>query len=163
MKKLWLYFEEIVGSLLLVAVSLITFFNVLSRYLLSHPLSWAEEIATYLFVWMAMIGAALALKCRQHFMIEFVLERIPGRCGTLARVLVAALVVVVSGIIFANGLIYVSWGWHAVTPATEISCALPYGAVAFGGGLMLIRSLGLLKQEIAIMRQGAPIAAEAPL
>lgn len=154
MKNVFKYFEEIAGSLLLVAISLITLFNVLGRYLFAHPLSWAEEIATYLFVWMAMIGAALALKTRQHFMIEFIIERIPGKGGALARACVAALVVVASGVIFVNGLIYLSWGWHAVTPATEISRALPYGAVAAGGGLMLIRSFGLLIEEITAIKRG---------
>ncbi len=130
------------------AVSLITLFNVWSRYVFDHPLSWAEETATYLFVWMAIIGAALAVKTRQHFAVEFVIDRITGKAGLLARVCVAALVVVAAGIVFVYGLIYISWGWHAVTPATEISLALPYGAVAAGGGLMVIRAIGLLVDEI---------------
>lgn len=154
-------FEEITGSILLVAVSLITLFNVLSRYLLSDPLSWAEEIATYLFVWLAMIGAALAVKTRQHFVVEFFLDRIPGAGGAWARVCVAALVVLATGLVFGNGLIYMGWGWHAVTPATEISRALPYGAVAAGGGLMLIRALQLLAEEISGMKRGRPTAADA--
>ena len=148
MRTLFRYFEEILGSLLLVAVSLITLFNVLSRYLLANPLSWAEEIATYLFVWMAMIGAALALKTRQHFVIEFVLDRIPGKGNAIARIGVAALVVVATAIVFINGLIYMGWGWNAVTPATEISRAIPYSAVAVGGGLMFLRALGLLVREV---------------
>jgi TRAP-type C4-dicarboxylate transport system permease small subunit len=160
MKTLCKHFEEIVGSLLLVAVALITLFNVLSRYLFSHPLSWAEEVATYLFVWMAMIGAALAVKTRQHFVIEFVIDRIPGAAGALARVCVAALVVAASGVVLGTGLLYMSWGWNAVTPATEMSRAIPYGAVAAGGGLMLIRSFGLLVKEITGMKQGAAAEVE---
>lgn len=153
MKKLFNNFEEITGSILLVAVALITLFNVLSRYLLAQPLSWAEEVATYLFVWMAMMGAALAVKTREHFMIEFVIDRIPGRVGAFARVGVALLIVIACGIIFVNGLIYMSWGWNAVTPATEMSRAIPYGAVAAGGALMLIRSFGHLVGEWSRMHQ----------
>ena len=153
-KKLCAHFEEIAGSLLLIAVSLITLFNVLSRYILAQPLSWAEEVATYLFVWMAMFGAALALKTRQHFVIEFVIDRIPGTAGALMRVLVAGLVVVATLIVFGTGLMYMSWGWNAVTPATEISRAIPYGAVAAGGALMLIRAVGLLIEEISHLKNG---------
>lgn len=154
MRFLIKYFEEITGSLLLIAVSLITLFNVLSRYVLSAPLSWAEETATYLFVWMAMIGASLALKTRQHFVIEFVLDRIPGKAGPPARIAVAGLVVLVTGIVMVNGAIYTSWGWNAVTPAMEISRALPYSAVAVGGALMFLRALGLLRQEIVCFKTG---------
>ena len=157
MKSLLNHIEEIVGSLLLVAVALITLFNVLSRYLFSSPLSWAEETATYLFVWMAMIGAALALKTREHFMIELLIARIPGKAGAFARVCVAALVVVACGIIFVNGLIYMNWGWSGVTPATEISRAVPYGAVATGGGLMLIRSLQHFIAECARAIKGEEV------
>ena len=147
-------FEEITGSILLVAVALITLFNVLSRYLLSNPLSWAEEVATYLFIWMAMIGAALAVKTGQHFRIEFLVDYLPRKPRALMRIGVAALVVLASGIIFFYGLVYMNWGWQAVTPATEIPRAIPYGAVGAGGMLMLIRSAGLLFKEIAALKQG---------
>lgn len=151
MKFLFRHLEEIIGSLLLIAVSLITLFNVVSRYVFGSPISWAEEVATYLFVWLAMIGSALALKTRQHFVIEFILDRIPGKTGAWARIAVAGLVVVATGIIFGSGLVYMSWGWDAVTPATEISRAYPYAAVSVGGLLMLLRSLGLMKEEIRAM------------
>lgn len=154
MKFVIKHFEEIVGSLLLTLVALITLFNVLSRYLFGNPLSWAEEVATYLFVWMVMFGAALAIKTKEHFMIEFFIDRFTGRVGDVARVGVALLVVLACGIIFVNGLIYLSWGWDAVTPATEMSRAIPYSAVAVGGGLMLIRSLSLLFNEAGKLRTG---------
>jgi TRAP-type C4-dicarboxylate transport system permease small subunit len=134
---------------------LITLFNIMGRYLFGQPLSWAEEVATYLFVWLAMIGAALALKTRQHFMIAYVIERLKGRGGDWARIGVAGLIVLACAVVFINGMIYMSWGWNAVTPATEISRAIPYSAVAVGGGLMLIRSLGLLREEIRHLHSSA--------
>lgn len=152
MKFLIKHFEEIAGGLLLVGMALITLFNVLSRYLMGNPLSWAEEVATYLFVWMVMFGAAMALKTREHFVIEFFVDRFSGSRRGMTRVCVAALVVLACGIIFVNGLIYLSWGWNAVTPATEMSRAIPYSAVAIGGGLMLIRSVGLLMHEVASLK-----------
>lgn len=154
MKFLIKHIEEILGGSLLVAMALITFFNVLSRYLFGNPLSWAEETATYLFVWLVMLGAALALKTREHFMIEYFIDRFPGRSQGVARVCVAGLVVVACVIVFVNGLIYLSWGWNAVSPAMEISRAIPYSAVAVGGGLMLLRSLGLLMEEVVRFKQG---------
>jgi TRAP-type C4-dicarboxylate transport system permease small subunit len=154
-KKIIQRFEEILGSGLLVAMLLITLFNIMGRYLFGQPLSWAEEVATYLFVWLAMIGAALALKTRQHFMIAYVIERLKGRGGDWARIGVAGLIVLACAVVFINGMIYMSWGWNAVTPATEISRAIPYSAVAVGGGLMLIRSLGLLREEIRQLHSSA--------
>ena len=91
------------------------------RSLGSGCASWGGHLGVPAFSAFMAFGAALALKTRQHFVIEFVIDRIPGTAGALMRVLVAGLVVLATLIVFGTGLIYMSWGWNAVTPATEIS------------------------------------------
>ena len=47
-----------------VAVMLLT--SVFSRYVLHRPLMWADAIASLLFIWMAMLGAAVAMQRNEH-------------------------------------------------------------------------------------------------
>jgi TRAP-type C4-dicarboxylate transport system permease small subunit len=56
----------------------ITFAQVAARYVLGDPLIWSEEAARYLFVWVSMIGAALALREGGHFGLDLLIRRVPA-------------------------------------------------------------------------------------
>lgn len=57
---------EILCVVLLAAMTLITFANVLSRYIFHSSISASEEITTNLFVLLSLTGAALAARSHQH-------------------------------------------------------------------------------------------------
>ncbi len=59
-------FVEIICIILLAAMTLVTFVNVLSRYVFHNSISASEEITTNLFVLLSLMGAALAAKKKQH-------------------------------------------------------------------------------------------------
>ena len=65
----WLRFDRILAALtefpaaVLVALeSLILFAGVISRYVFNSPLTWSDELASILFLWLAMLGAVIALR-----------------------------------------------------------------------------------------------------
>jgi TRAP-type C4-dicarboxylate transport system permease small subunit len=59
--------EAVVIVVLVAMLTAVTFAQVCARYVLGDPLIWSEEAARYLFVWVSMIGAALALREGGHF------------------------------------------------------------------------------------------------
>ena len=40
--------------------------GVISRYVFAHPLIWTDELASTLFLWLAMLGSAIALHRAEH-------------------------------------------------------------------------------------------------
>ena len=53
--------------LLLVAAEIVILFaGVVSRYVFDHPLIWSDELASILFLWLAMLGAVIALRRGEH-------------------------------------------------------------------------------------------------
>ena len=52
---------EIPAAVLVVAEIVILFAGVIWRYVLREPLIWSDELASILFLWLAMLGAAVAL------------------------------------------------------------------------------------------------------
>ena len=64
---------------LMVAIVAIIFTQVVTRYLLHVSLSWSEEFARYLLIWLAMLSAAYGFKIKAHFALVFVVNRFPGR------------------------------------------------------------------------------------
>src|ERR1700739_3656553 len=57
---------EIPAALLVVAEILILFAGVVARYGLHWPLIWSDELASILFLWLAMLGAAVAFRRAEH-------------------------------------------------------------------------------------------------
>jgi tripartite ATP-independent transporter DctM subunit len=57
---------EIPAALLVVAEIIILFAGVVARYGLHRPLIWSDELASILFLWLAMLGAAVAFRRSEH-------------------------------------------------------------------------------------------------
>src|SRR5947209_14828367 len=57
---------ELIGALLVLAETCILFAGVVSRYVFNSPIIWTDELATFLFLWLAMIGAVVALRHDGH-------------------------------------------------------------------------------------------------
>ncbi|MEW6549912.1 MAG: TRAP transporter small permease [Spirochaetota bacterium] len=54
--------DELIGAFLLAVMSLITFVNVVNRYFFSKSLAFSEEITVSLFVWITLLGIAIAFR-----------------------------------------------------------------------------------------------------
>jgi TRAP-type C4-dicarboxylate transport system permease small subunit len=50
------------AALLLLAEIGVLLAGVVSRYVLQQPLVWSDELASMMFLWLSMFGAALALR-----------------------------------------------------------------------------------------------------
>ncbi len=71
------HFEEIIGSILVAIMVTISFTNVITRYFIKMSLSWSEEITVNLFVWVVMLGTAVAFKKGSHLGMSFLYDRLP--------------------------------------------------------------------------------------
>src|ERR1700731_1450465 len=57
---------EILAATLVAAEIVILFSGVVARYVLNHPLIWSDELASVLFLWLAMLGAVIAFRRDEH-------------------------------------------------------------------------------------------------
>lgn len=89
--KFFDHFEEILGSILVAVMVTISFVNVITRYFIRMSLSWSEEITVNLFVWVVMLGTAIAFKKGSHLGMEFIYERFPYRIKKVLFLLSAIL------------------------------------------------------------------------
>lgn len=64
------YIEEIILVVLLALMSIIIGVQVFMRYVLKASLSWSEEIARYMFVWIVYIGISYGVKAGRHIKVD---------------------------------------------------------------------------------------------
>jgi len=115
----------------------VTFAQVLFRYIFRLSLAWSEELARYLFLWLASIAAAYAFKTKSHFAVRFLVDRLGKKSQNLIGTLV---VFIVSGflVIFIWKSVEYTIGMaNQVSPSIQMSMAIPYSSVVVGGILML--------------------------
>jgi tripartite ATP-independent transporter DctM subunit len=134
---LWLgSFVEILGAALVAAEIVILLAGVVSRYLFDHPLVWSDELASILFLWLAMLGAAIALRRDEHMRMTAVVSALPPstRAALDAFATGAALALLV--LIVRPAYDYALEEVPIATPALQISDSLRAAAMPIGVTLM---------------------------
>lgn len=99
-----LTFEKVVAALAMAALCLITFGNVVARYLTNYSFAFTEEFSIALMVVVTMLGASIAAAADRHIRITWFVDRLSpsGRraaeaVATLAVLAMFALLVVLGG------------------------------------------------------------------
>jgi tripartite ATP-independent transporter DctM subunit len=135
---------EVPAAVLVVAEVLILLANVTYRYALDNPISWGDELASLLFIWLAMLGSVIALQRGEHMRLTtFVAKLSPGWqrwTETFAGVVVTTFMVL---------LLQPSWEyaieeWAITTPALEIPHTFRVSAIGVGITLMMVISIARL-------------------
>ena len=124
-------------SVLLSAIAVICFVEVILRYLFASSLSWYDELVGYLLVWLTFLSAVLAQSHGQHIGVPDLVERAPEparRWLSLASHLVLAgvhLVLLVYGAQLAVRFL----GERAIT--VPVPMGVVYGDIPVSAALML--------------------------
>ena len=76
---------DLFAFFLVLAMTCVVFVQITNRYFFGIPLSWTEEVARIIFIWMVFTGAYLALRLKAHISIESFASRSPSESGTPFR------------------------------------------------------------------------------
>lgn len=161
MKRFFLKFEENLAALFMGGLLVTLFLQVFTRYALNDPLSWTEEVARYIYVYVVFLGASAAITDRSHVGIDYFAKALPARAQWIVALAVNLIVLAV----LAN-LVY--WGWRAAmrqwnlplvvldVPYTWVYIVIPISAV-----FMTIRTLVVMREDYRAMRAGRNVATDA--
>ncbi|WP_316185061.1 MULTISPECIES: TRAP transporter large permease subunit [unclassified Bradyrhizobium] len=141
---------EIPAALLVVAEIVILFAGVVARYVLHRPLIWSDELASILFLWLAMLGAAVAFRRGEHMrMTAMVARASPGLRAYLDLVATSA------ALAFLVMIAWPSWEYayeesFITTPALQIENIWRAAALPVGIGLMALFALIRLARTASV-------------
>lgn len=69
--------EEGACVLVFAVMTLVAFVNVVTRYVIQYSLAFTEEIVVSLFVWLTLLGTAVAFREGTHLAFTFLVDRLP--------------------------------------------------------------------------------------
>lgn len=131
----WL--EPLLVAILVVLV-VVVLANVIGRYFFGFALTWADEMARFLFVWLTFLGATVGLARGAHIGMDIVVQALPRRGARALQALALLLIMIFLGV----------WGWYSVelvqrsmtlrTPAMGLPVGYIYAIAPVSAGLMLL-------------------------
>jgi tripartite ATP-independent transporter DctM subunit len=115
--------------------------GVVSRFVFHHPFVWSDELASILFLWLAMLGAVVALQRMQHMRLTAVVSGMSARSREYADILAVAVPAVFLAILLPYACDYAADEWFIETPALGWSNIVRAGAIPVGAAIMLLSCL----------------------
>ena len=86
------------GVILLAAV-LINMANIVGRFVFNAPVSWAEEVMSYIVIWGVFVAAGAITYQGVHLRMDLLVSKLSGPLATLLGGITAGLIVVCSGFV----------------------------------------------------------------
>lgn len=131
------FFLKLIGIALGI-MTIVIFFQVISRYYLGMSLPWSEELARYLMIWMVLVGTAIGLRKSGLIGIEALVQAVPSRVKVIIRS-----VIHVFSFIFIVMLVYIGYkvtvfGMTERSPGMDIPMIYVYSSIFVAALLMLI-------------------------
>ena len=154
----WARFDRVLAALteypaaVLVALeTLILFAGVISRYVFNAPLTWSDELASILFLWLAMLGAVIALRRDEHMRLTTFLGLMSARRRAWVEALGVVVIVVFALLMLAPAYEHFIDQWVVTTPALELHDGVRVAAIGVGCVLLLVIALARLAERASLM------------
>jgi len=144
--------EVIMVTILTIMVGLV-FGNVVARYAFNSAITWAEEVARFLFVWLTFVGASFGLMKGLHLGMDMVVARFSPRTRSLIEVVNGFIILAFLGVWVVGGVHLIQANLDYMSPATGFSMGLVYLIGPLAAVLMGIEALSRLAVSIKSLRR----------
>ena len=131
--------EELLAAALLAAMTLLTFVQVVLRYVFNSGIVWSLETTVYLFTWLVLLGISGGIRTDSHIAVELVTTRLsaPARqavavAAVLLALLYAALMFIGSWALIGRLRDFGSLAHDIPLPRWLLLSALPIGFALLG-------------------------------
>ncbi|MDS9472472.1 TRAP transporter small permease [Sporosarcina pasteurii] len=139
MKRFATYSDKLLklfAVICVVAMSLLVFSNVVSRYIFDSSIPWANEMSRFFFVWLVFFGAIEALKSNEHMAVDLLVGKLPKVVRKISFVFINLVILFLLYMIFDGSIKITQLSINSPAPATGI----PF---SFMNGMGIILSVGM--------------------
>lgn len=136
----WKMLEPInaIAAMLMLGIVLLLLAGVASRYVFDVPVVWIDEVCSISFIWVAMLGSAMALDRNEHLRLTLFVNLFAERRRNLIDAFGIVVVAAVLVSLLPHAVEYTMDEWFITTPALGIPNSFRVAAIPFGIVLMLM-------------------------
>lgn len=144
------------GMAATLTILVIVAYSVVMRYVFGTPITWTDELASYLLVVVVMAGAADVMARREHIGVDLITNALSGRAKILVEMWGLVAVLIVAGTLIYSG--YLVAGFADMVGMLsdgylEVPMWIPLATIPVGMGLLsivtVLRLAALLTRLVA--------------
>lgn len=132
-------FLNLLIAVCLAVMSILVFLNVVLRYGFNSGITWSEEMARFLFIWLTFFGAIAALKDNEHLGMDTLLKKLPKGLKKIAYVLSNLIILWTLYLVLDGSLKMTQLNMDSKAPATGLPLSFIYGI-----GVVVGISMGII-------------------
>jgi len=148
---------EILVMAVVAVLVLDVLWQVFTRFVLCKPSTWTEELAVFMLIWVALLGAAVALGRGAHLGIDYFVSKLPVRTKVFTEVIVffciaafSFFVMIVGGLDLVASMLQLG----QESPALRVKVGYVYLAVPISGFFLTLYAIMGLVERLAQFRAG---------
>ena len=125
--------------------------QVFSRYVLSSPSSFTDELAGYLLIWVSLLGAAYVAGRQEHLAIDILVQRAKPERQRILKIIIESVILGFSSSVLVVGgswLVYTRFYLGVKSAALQIPLGYVYIVLPISGLLIVYYSIRHLSQAI---------------
>ncbi len=134
---------DLIAAVLVAAEIIVLFAGIVARYVVHKPLVWSDELASILFLWLAMFGAVAALRRGEHMRMTALVAKLPAGARAFAEAFAVSFGIAFLALMVHPAAEYAYEESFITTPALALSNA--FRASAFVTGVVLMAVFSLLR------------------
>ena len=142
-------------ALLLTALVLVIWFEVLQRYLLHLGLTWGEELSRYVMIWMALLAVPCGAYRREHIGLEFVSNLLPPSRRRILRLLLDVIGLAFFLFLAVYGIGMTAQGRTQNATIFGMNMVVPFASVPVCGLLTSIQIVVTMLRDFPAQAEGA--------
>lgn len=131
---------EVISAALMTVIVVMLLVGVVSRYVFSIPIVWIDEVVSISFLWLAMLGSAIAMYRNEHLRLTLFLQMMPERLRGFVHAVALMTMVAFLLALVTPAIEYAQDEWFVTSPALGIPNSFRVAALAFG----ILAMLGVL-------------------
>lgn len=130
---------NVLAGVSFLAMVALTCWQVFTRYILKNPSSWSEELVSYLFAWMALLGASLVVGERGHMNIPIVIDRLGSGAKKGLAIFAEVIACLFAAVILVfGGMQITSLAMGQMTSSLGVAIGIFYVVLPLSGVLNII-------------------------
>ncbi len=136
-------FLEVLTAVVMGILVLDVTWQVITRFILKNPSNWSEELATYLMIWVGLLGAAVALNRGAHLGIDYFVGKLDQKKRLITELIVFLSIGFFSVFVLILGgvkLVQETFQMGQTAPATGIKIGYVYISVPVSGFFIALYS-----------------------
>jgi len=135
---------QLLLGFMIIVMTLAIFSQVFSRFVLSMPLHWSEELARYLMAYIVFLASPIALRRGRLIAVGVIIEKLNFNQRRVLSIIIQLLIIGFSALLIVKGIEMIESISYQLSPALQIPMSVPYACIPIGALFLILNSVAII-------------------